>query len=124
MPISEYTLLADAVGTPINPPLLGIEVENSVSRRQIDVSEVSYCRMQFASTDTTIECEVQSSRDNGLTWQVMIGRFVRAVPARANQCSDWALVPADLLGQEILVRTMLYGIGTQTRITYLSLQFR
>lgn len=124
MPISEYTLLADALGTPINPPAAGIEVENLVSRRQIDMTEVTFGRMQFASSDTTVECEVQASLDNGLTWEVMIARFVRATPTRANQCSDWILIPQHLLGREIIVRTMLYATGQQTRITYLSLQFR
>lgn len=124
MPSVEWTLLADSLGVPINPPVEGIEVENLASRRIIDFNGVSFSRLQFGSTTTNIKCELQYSMDEGLTWAILIPQFDRDVPSKHNEISDWITLPDEVLFKDVMVRAMLYGSGQLTRITYLSLQVR
>lgn len=125
MGVAEYTLLADAVGTNVTSSLTGVEIANAASRRVVECSEVTFCRLQFASNNATSELETQYSLDDGATWIPMIVRFKQAgVPLQGNQNSGWSLVPDAALGRDIMTRAVLFGDGSPTRVTYLSLQFR
>ncbi len=127
MSVAEYTLLADAVGTSTNPGAAGQELPNFASRRLLNFDEMAFARAQFGSSDTSIKIAIEYSQDDGVTWEILIDKFDRDVPPKLNECSDWTPLPeafGQLAGQDVLIRAMLYGGGTSTRVMYISLQVR
>lgn len=105
--MSGFTSLA-LMTTSLSITLLGIGVELTNSRRYIDLSDASLCRLQYNST-TQMSIEIDYSLDGGNTWAIMVPSTTY-VTGTGPWISSWVPIPKTAIGVgDVLIRAFGFG---------------